>query len=290
VALFCHWYRIVSLFRSVNGKHQPLVRTQTWNRRGPDRLRDLYSRCHMAACDEGISTDARVTIVPLTLLLRNRPPVAPTTANMGAAETLARRARGIKAGTLQMLLMIAGVACCVAMSMPQVHIIPYTLDLGFSAEQGAEMLSLMLAGGVVSRIVFGLIADRLGGLRTCLLASGLQCLALLFFLPFNGLAALYALALLFGLSQGGIVPSYAIIVREYLPAKEAGERVGLVIMCTIFGMALGGYLSGLIYDASGSYRLAFVNGIGWNVLNIAILGALTLHLFRKKTTLERQPN
>jgi len=228
----------------------------------------------MAARDEGISSDGRMA----SHVRRNR-------------WVLFRHDRSANAaGTLQVLLMIAGVACCVAMSMPQVHIIPYTLDLGFSAEQGAEMLSLMLAGGVVSRIVFGLVADRLGGLRTCLLASGLQCLALLFFLPFDGLAALYALALLFGLSQGGIVPSYAIIVREYLPAKEAGERVGLVIMCTIFGMALGGFLSGLIYDASGSYRLAFVNGIGWNILNIAILGALTLHLFRVKTTLERGLN
>jgi MFS family permease len=99
----------------------------------------------------------------------------------------------------------------------------------------------------------------------------LQCLALMAYIPFDGLASLYIVSLVFGLSQGGIVPSYAIIVREYLPAREAGQRVGLVIMATIVGMALGGWLSGLIYDITGSYQAAFLNGIAWNFLNIFIM-------------------
>ncbi len=218
-----------------------------------------------------------VTIIPLALVLRNRPPAQ----TRDSVEDPILSAGIFKAGSLQMLLMLAGVACCVAMSMPQVHIIPYAIDLGFKAARGAEMLSLMLAGGVISRIAFGFIADRVGGLRTCLLAAGLQCVALLLFLPVSDIATLYVVSLLFGLSQGGIVPSYAIIVREYLPASEAGERVGLVIMCTIFGMALGGFLSGWIYDQSGSYELAFINGIVWNLFNLVILGALTVRAFRR---------
>jgi MFS family permease len=91
------------------------------------------------------------------------------------------------------------------------------------------------------------------------------------FIPFNGLASLDLVSLIFGLSQGGIVPSYAVIVREYLPAREAGQRVGLVIMGTILGMALGGWLSGWIYDLTGSYQAAFLNGIAWNFLNITIM-------------------
>jgi len=148
--------------------------------------------------------------------------------------------------------------------------------MGFGAAVGAEMLSLMLLGGVVSRLVSGALADRLGGVRTLLIGSTLQALALFLYLPAGGLVSLYAVSLIFGLSQGGIVPSYAVIVREYLPAREAGARVGFVMMLTIAGMALGGWLSGLIYDLTGSYQWAFLNGIAWNGLNIAIMIVILL--------------
>jgi MFS family permease len=173
-------------------------------------------------------------------------------------------------GKAQLLLCVAGVACCVAMAMPQVHIVAYCGDLGYGAARGAQMLSLMLACGVVSRLISGLICDRIGGLRTLLLGSALQGIALLLFLPFDGLASLYVISALFGLFQGGIVPSYAIIVREYFPAREAGGRVGAVIMFTMLGMALGGWMSGQIFDLTGSYHAAFLNGILWNLLNLGI--------------------
>jgi MFS family permease len=166
--------------------------------------------------------------------------------------------------------MVAGVACCVAMSMPQVHIVAYAGDLGHGAAHGAEMLALMLGMGVVSRLASGWIADRAGGVRTLILGSALQCLVLLLYLPFDGLVSLYVVSALFGLAQGGIVPSYAVIVREYFAPREAGARIGGVVMATILGMALGGWLSGAIFDLTGSYHLAFVNGIAWNLLNLAI--------------------
>jgi MFS family permease len=157
------------------------------------------------------------------------------------------------------------------MSMPQVHIVAYCTDLGFGAAQGAQMLSLMLACGIVSRLVSGLICDRIGGLRTLLLGSVLQGLALLLFLPFDGLVSLYVVSAMFGLFQGGIVPSYAIIVREYFKPQEAGARVGAVIMATLVGMALGGWMSGFVFDVTGSYQAAFVNGVAWNLLNLGIV-------------------
>jgi MFS family permease len=156
------------------------------------------------------------------------------------------------------------------MSMPQVHIVAYCGDLGYAAARGAEMLSVMLGFGIVSRLASGWICDRIGGLRTLLLGSGLQGMALLMFLPFDSLASLYILSALFGLFQGGIVPSYAIIVREYFPPAQAGARIGTVLMCTMLGMALGGWMTGAIFDLTGSYRAAFLNGIGWNLLNLAI--------------------
>jgi MFS family permease len=169
------------------------------------------------------------------------------------------------------LLALAGIGCCVAMSMPQVHIVAYCADLGYGVAVGAEMLALMLTAGIVSRLASGFLADWIGGVRTLLLGSVLQGLALVLYLPFDGLTSLYVVSLIFGLSQGGIVPSYAIIVREYLPAQEAGARIGFVIMATILGMALGGWMSGWIFDLTGSYRMAFLNGIAFNVLNIAIM-------------------
>lgn len=209
-------------------------------------------------------------MLPLTWTLRRSlPPEAMQTSEAAAAKRA--NMTGISPRSLTILLAVAGIACCVAMSMPQVHIVAYCVDLGFGPVVGAEMLSLMLLGGVASRLVSGVLADRLGGVITLLIGSTLQMLALFLYLPTSGLTPLYVVSLVFGLSQGGIVPSYAVIVREYLPAREAGARVGFVIMATILGMALGGWLSGLIYDLTGSYQWAFLNGIAFNALNIAVM-------------------
>jgi len=222
----------------------------------------------------GMSLVCSVSLVSLALLLRRRPPVlVVATVAPGARYEAPPAARpfGLAPGPAQALLMLAGVSCCVAMSMPQVHIVAYCGDLGYGAARGAEMLSLMLGFGIVSRLVSGWICDHIGGLKTLLLGSVLQGVALLLFLPFDGLVPLYVISALFGLFQGGLVPSYAIIVREHFPANEAGWRVGAVIMCTLLGMALGGWMSGKVFDLTGSYHAAFLNGIAWNVLNFAIV-------------------
>jgi MFS family permease len=228
----------------------------------------------------GIGIFCLVTMLPLALLLRRPPPAsAPAAAGARAPAAAPPHAIGLSSRALQTLLIVAGVSCCVAMSMPQVHLVAYCGDLGYGAARGAQMLSLMLACGIVSRLTFGFICDRIGGLRTLLLGSGLQGLALLLFLPFDGLTSLYVISALFGLFQGGIVPSYAIIVREFFPPAEAGARVGMVITATLFGMALGGWMSGVIFDLTGSYRAAFVNGIAWNLVNVSI----ALWLLRQAT-------
>ena len=219
----------------------------------------------------GLGLFCALTMSALALAMRPRPPAAVAgTGGSARAVTPSQRPFGLSMGHAQTLLCIAGVACCVAMAMPQVHIVAYCGDLGFGAARGAEMLSLMLACGIVSRLVSGLICDRIGGLRTLLLGSVLQGLALLLFLPFDSLVSLYVISALFGLFQGGIVPSYAIIVREHFPPAEAGARVGTVLMATLFGMALGGWMSGKVFDLTGSYHAAFVNGVAWNLVNLSI--------------------
>ena len=224
-------------------------------------------------------------MLALSAFMRQRPPLAPPVPvdPAGSAPVMDRnRPFGLSPSRAQWLLCVAGVGCCVAMSMPQVHIVAYCTDLGFGAARGAEMLSLMLACGIVSRLVSGFVCDRIGGIRTLLLGSALQGVALLLFLPFDGMVPLYVISALFGLFQGGIVPSYAIIVREHFPLQEVGARVGAVIMATLLGMALGGWLSGWIFDHTGSYDAAFINGIAWNLLNLAIAGWLYRRLRTSK--------
>jgi MFS family permease len=220
----------------------------------------------------GVGAACVLTMVPLALLLRQGGSTAAHVEPQGGGlVSFSLLPTELSARQLQWLILLAGLACCVAMSMPQVHIVAYCVDLGYGIASGAEMLSVMLAAGVVSRIGFGFLADHIGGVRALLLGSVLQCLALFLYMPFDGLMALYVVSLVFGLAQGGIVPCYAVIVREYLPASDAAKWVGMAMMATIVGMALGGWLSGWIYDLSGSYQAAFINGVAWNLLNISVM-------------------
>ncbi|MGY3542709.1 MFS family permease [Bradyrhizobium sp. USDA 4515] len=177
----------------------------------------------------------------------------------------------LSTNALTAILSLASISCCVAMSMPQVHIVAYCGDLGYGVARGAEMLSLMLGFGIISRIGSGFLADRIGGIRTLLIGSIAQGAALLFYLFFDSLTSLYIISAMFGLFQGGIVPSYAIIVREAMPASEAATRIGIVIFASVFGMSFGGWISGVIFDATGSYAAAFANGLAWNLLNVSII-------------------
>jgi MFS family permease len=232
----------------------------------------------------GIGILCLVTMLPLALFLRRRPPIAQhhPAGNGQAGNGSGAHALLPPPRFLQPLLMLAGIACCVAMSMPQVHIVAYCADLGYGLARGTEMLSLMLGMGVISRLGSGLIADKIGGVGTLIIGSALQCVTLLFYIPFNGLTSLYIVSAMFGLAQGGIVPSYALIVRQYFPARQAGVRVSLVLMSTVIGMAIGGWLTGVIFDWTGSYRVAFLNGIAWNLLNMTIAFWLLMGGFRAR--------
>jgi MFS family permease len=246
----------------------------------PPTLQHFIETSGWRATHIGVGIFCAMTLLPLAWLMRRRPP-GHAAAHDPAQPAFVPPDSGLSPRTLQVLLCVAGVACCVAMAMPQVHIVAYCGDLGYGAARGAEMLSLMLACGIVSRIGSGFIADRIGGLATLLLGSVLQGCALFLYLLFDGLGSLYVISALFGLFQGGIVPSYAIIVRENFAPREAGARLGLVLMATLGGMALGGWMSGFIFDLTGSYRIAFLNGLAWNLLNGTIVVWLLLRRGRR---------
>lgn len=222
---------------------------------------------------------ALAVMLPLAFFLRHR-------ASLDEVPSATKSSTTQKAldGTpvLQGMLVLAGLACCVAMAMPQVHLVAYCSDLGYGPARGAEMLSLLLGFGVVSRLVSGYVSDKIGGAGTLIIGSMLQFLALLLYIPFDGLVSLYVVSAFFGLAQGGIVPSYALIIREHFSAREAGTRISLVLTSTVIGMALGGWLSGEIFDLTGSYRMAFLHGIGWNLVNMAIAFWLLFGRFRRQ--------
>jgi MFS family permease len=229
----------------------------------------------------GVGIFCALSMAALAPLLRRR---APQPVAAGSATGLAAAGGlpfDLSPNKATALLCVAGLSCCIAMAMPQVHIVAYCSDLGFGAARGAEMLSVMLVCGIVSRLISGAICDRIGGLRTLLLGSVLQGVALLMFLPFNGLVSLYLVSALFGLFQGGIVPSYTIIIREHFAADKIGMRVGTVIMFTMVGMALGGWMSGKVFDLTGSYHAAFLNGVAWNLLNTGIVIFLLRRTWQK---------
>jgi MFS family permease len=243
----------------------------------PPLIQHFVTRDGWRASYFGIALACIVLMSGLLLVLRR-----PAPRQTGAAAGRPRSGRlDVPPAVLQVLLCIAGLACCGAMAMPQVHIVAYCGDLGYGVARGAEMLSLMLGFGIVSRIASGYVADRIGGLATLAIGSIAQGTALLLYLTFDGLVSLYVISALFGLFQGGIVPSYAFIIREYFPPSEVGTRLGIVLMMTLFGMALGGWMSGAIFDLFGSYQAAFLNGLAWNLVNFTIAAWLLMRSRRR---------
>ncbi len=221
----------------------------------------------------GYGVVAVLVVLPLSLTFRRRAPrvearAAPEVGRM----TADGRVLGLPANLTLTLLGLAFVGCCVAMAMPLVHIVAYCTDLGFQAARGAEMLSLLLACAFLSRLGFGWLADRIGGLQTILVSSSLQAVSLSLYTVVDGLGGLYVISALYGLVFGGIVPSYALAVRQLFPETQAGWRIGVVYFFGTSAMGLGGLLGGFLFDLSGGYHLAFVVGVAFNLTNLALIG------------------
>ncbi len=188
----------------------------------PPILQYFFDRAGWRATFVGTGIACVALMLPLAFMLRKRSPVG-ASVPLSAQADQTGRPLGLAPGTLQAILAFAGFCCCVAMALPQVHIVAYCGDLGYGAARGALMLSLMLGAGVVSRILMGWMSDTIGGLRTLLFGSVMQCVSLALFVPFDSVGSLYALSILFGFFQGGIVPAYTLIVREYFtPARPRG--------------------------------------------------------------------
>ncbi len=211
-------------------------------------------------------------MLPLVMLLRRPRAACSMRPAPGAPAAVALASLGVSPNTLMVLLCVAGVACCVAMAMPQVHIVAYCGDLGYGPARGAEMLSMMLGFGIVSRIAAGFVADRIGGLWTLLIGSALQGVGAVSLSavrrPRVALRDFDPVRPVPGRHRADVCDHRA---QLFLAARRPATRLGIVLMATLAGMALGGWLSGLIFDLTGSYQAAFLNGLAWNFANVAIV-------------------
>jgi MFS family permease len=168
----------------------------------------------------------------------------------------------------------AAILCCIPMAMPQGHLVAFCSDLGISRSMGALMLSILLGTAFLSRQIWGVISDRIGGLATVLIGSAWQAASMTAFLLTQNEVGLFTVAAAFGLGFSGIIPAYVLAVRELFPASEASWRIPTVLLFSGGGMAAGSWLAGLLYDHLGYYAPAFAVGIGTNILNLLIISVL----------------
>jgi MFS family permease len=215
-----------------------------------------------------------VVIVPLAAIYFRRPPEEFHAATASGAGVGHARLLGLPRNVVFAMMCGAGVLCCIPMAMPQGHLVAFCSDLGISRSMGALMLSVLLGTAFLSRQIWGVISDRIGGLATVLIGSVWQAVSMVSFLFTQNEAGLFTVAAAFGLGFSGIIPAYVLAVRELFPASEASWRIPTLLLFSGFGMAAGGWIAGLLYDHFGYYAPAFAAGVGANVLNILVVGVL----------------
>ena len=222
---------------------------------------------------------AIVVMAPLALLLRPKAPITPP-GRARDGQTSEGRVLDLPAKAVQALLCLATLGCCAAMAIPIVHLVSHGTDLGFARARAAEFLTVLFAAAFVSRILFGMVADRIGGVRTLLIGSACQAVMLLAFSVITSLPGMYVAAILFGLGFAGIMPCYPLIIRLLFPANQAGMRIATFYMFASLGMAFGGWMGGYIFDLTGSYANAFLAAFGLTVMNLCTIGFLYLRQTR----------
>jgi MFS family permease len=219
-----------------------------------------------------------VLLLPATLLLRPPPLAAPLTRPLRGGPSQSNRIAGLHPNMVQALICVAGFSCCIPMAVPSAHIVAFCGDIGIKPTHGAAMLSVMLGCAFLARQLWGALADRIGGLRTVMVGSSSQAIAIACFLLTQDEVGLFAVAAAFGFGFSGIIPSYSVAIREYFPAAEASWRMPLTLFTAMSGMAFGAWFAGALYDHFGYYAPAFGISVVFNVINLLIVGFLVIRL------------
>ena len=215
-----------------------------------------------------------VVVVPLAVIYFREPPevIRPAaSAGTGSSQT---RVLGWAPNGVFAMLCSAAVLCCIPMAMPQGHLVAFCSDLGISRSVGALMLSVLLGTAFLSRQVWGVISDRIGGLTTVLIGSAWQATSMTALLLTQNEVGLFTVSAAFGLGFSGIIPAYVLAVRELFPASEASWRIPTLLLFSGGGMGAGSWIAGLLYDHFGYYAPAFTAGIVANILNLLVVSVL----------------
>ena len=220
-----------------------------------------------------------LVIVPLAAVYFRAPPETQQAFVTSADSAPSPRVLGWRPNAVFAMMCAAAVLCCIPMAMPQQHLVAFCSDLGITRSVGAAMLSVLLGTAFLSRQLWGAISDRIGGLATVLIGSAWQAASLTAFLFTQDEAGLFTVSAAFGLGFSGIIPAYVLALRELFPAREASWRIPTLLLFSGSGMALGGWLAGLLYDHFGYYAPAFATGIGANIFNLLLVGML---VFRQR--------
>ena len=219
-----------------------------------------------------------VLLLPATLFLRPPPLAAPLARPLRAGPSRGNRIAGMHPNTVQALICVAGFCCCIPMAVPSAHIVAFCGDIGIKPTHGAAMLSVMLGCAFLARQLWGALADRIGGLRTVMVGSSAQAVAIACFLLTQDEAGLFFVAAAFGFGFSGIIPSYSVAIREHFPSAEASWRMPLTLFTAMSGMAFGAWFAGALYDHFGYYAPAFGISVVFNVINLMIVGFLVIRL------------
>ncbi len=224
---------------------------------------------------EGYALAVLLIGLPLCLVFRQPPPEAPVVAG-DAAHDDEKPVFGLAPNFVLGLLCLAIIGCCIAMSMPMVHLVNHAQHLDVGATRATLMLSLLMAVSGIARLSWGAVMDRIGALQTLFITSALQATALAMMAVATTELSLFAVAVFFGLGFGGLLPCYPVVLRDYFPLAGLGWRVGMVVAFGTIGMALGPPIAGGVFDQTGSYGMGFGVGVAANVGNLVIIGALNL--------------
>jgi MFS family permease len=215
-----------------------------------------------------------VAILPLTLLCL-RPSPEPLAFNpLSSDPRKGALVLGMRPNLVLGLICFAVFLCCIPMAVPNGHLVAFCSDLGISPTHGAAMLSVLLACAFLSRQFWGMLADRIGGLRAVMVGSACQAVAIGAFLLTQNEIGLFAVSAAFGLGFSGIIPSYVVAIRELFPSSEASWRVPTFFFLGMSGMAFGSWLAGALYDHFGFYAPAFAVGVFFNIANLVVIGFL----------------
>lgn len=171
-------------------------------------------------------------------------------------------------------LSAAAFFCCACMGVPLIHLAGFVTAICGTPSTGATAMLAAMIAGAAGRIAFGLGADRVGNLRSYLIASAQQTLCLALLPAMQSEASILMVSAMFGFGFAGNMTCLLLCIRDEVPEGNLGAAIGIVMFIAWLGMGVGGYAGGLLVDLAGTYLPGFWLAVAFGVVNLAILALL----------------